>query len=136
MADEEVVEKSFLGKHRDKMWTYLILMGLLIGIVIAVNVVWKDPTRAEEGIKSFLGLPGWALATITFVIGAVVFWLGLKVETDWPEFVGAFLVAGAITVFELLFGWQRLEFGLVVVPYVIPLLVFVVMIIVAVKRTV
>jgi hypothetical protein len=136
MADEEVVEKSFLGKHRDKMWTYLILMGLLIGIVIAVNVVWKDPTRAEEGIKSFLGLPGWALATITFVIGAVVFWLGLKVETDWPEAFGAFLIAGSVAWFEIIVGWNHFAFGLVVMPYLIPLLVFVLLLMYGMKKSV
>jgi len=35
-----------------------------------------------------------------------------------------------------MFGWKRLEFGLIVVPYVIPLFVFVVLIIYAIKRSV
>ena len=75
---DEIVERSFLGKHRDKMWTYLILMALLLGIVIVINVVWKNPTRAEEGMKHFIHLPAWALATVAFLGGAIIFWLGLK----------------------------------------------------------
>ena len=39
---EEQAEHSFLGKHKYKMWTYLILMVLLIGIVLV------DQPRVEE----------------------------------------------------------------------------------------
>jgi hypothetical protein len=54
-----------------------------------------------------------------------VFWLGLKVETDWPEAFGALLVAGAVAMGEFLLGWKRFELGgLFVVPYVIPLAIF------------
>jgi hypothetical protein len=130
------IEKEFAGKKRASVWTYLIFAVLLLAGAIIANLVIKDPTAAKAAVQKFVGLPTWALASIALVVGILIYWLGLKVETEWPEFLGAFIVASAITVFELLIGWQRLEFGLVVVPYVIPLLVFLVMIIVAVKRSV
>src|SRR3990167_3620794 len=100
MADEP--ERQFMGGQKGKMWTYLILMAVLITIVIVINVVWKNPTAAKHGVSSFLGLPAWALATVTFIAGAVVFWIGLKIETDWPEAIGAFLIAASIAAFELI----------------------------------
>ncbi len=112
MGDEP--ERQFMGGQKSRVWTYLILMAVLIGIVILVNVVWKNPTLARDGVKSFLGLPSWALATVTFLVGAIVFWVGLKIETDWPEAIGAFLIAGSVAAFELVAGWSRFEFGLVV----------------------
>jgi hypothetical protein len=135
MGDEQP-EHAFLGKHKDKMWTYLILMGLLVVIVILINVVWKDPERAENGVKSFFGLPGWALASIAFALGALIFWLGLKVETDWPEALGAFLIAGSIAAFEFIAGWSHFEFGLVVVPYLIPIFVFVLLLMYGMRKSV
>ena len=137
MSDEDVeAAPNFLGKHRDKVWTYLILMGLLVVLVIVVNVVWKNPERAQEGVKSFFGLPGWALATVTFLIGAIIFWLGLKVETDWPEAMGAFLMSGSVAWFEFIVGWSKFEFGLVVTPYLIPILMFVVLLAYGMKKSV
>lgn len=123
-------------EHRDKMWTYLIFMFLLVGIVVLVNVVWKNPSAVGESLKHFMGLPGWLLATIMALVGALIFWLGLKMEPDWPEAVGAFLVAGAITWFELIVGWGKFDIGgLVVVPYLIPLVVFVLMLMYAVRNS-
>jgi hypothetical protein len=133
MDDEQ---HSFLGAHRDKMWTYLILMGLLVTIVIVLNVVWKDPTRASEGVKTFLGLPGWVLAALVAAVGALVFWLGLKVETDWPEALGAFMIAGAVAAFEFILGWRHFELGLIVVPYLIPMAVFVILLGIGIKKSV
>ena len=134
MADEP--ERQFMGGQKSKMWTYLILMALLIGIVIVVNLVWKNPDLARDGFKSFLGLPSWALATVTFLIGALVFWFGLKIETDWPEAIGAFLIAASVAAFELIAGWSKFELGLVVVPYLIPLAVFVLLLMYGMKRSV
>jgi hypothetical protein len=135
MAEQEA-EHAFLGKHKDKMWTYFILLALLIIIVVVVNVVWKHPEGAQNGIHEFLGLPTWALATITLVVGAIIFKLGLKVETDWPEALGAFLVAAAITAFEYTIGWNHFELGLIVVPYLIPVAVFIVMLMYAMRNSV
>jgi len=132
----EQAEHEFLGKHKDKMWTYLILMFLLVAIVVVVNLVWKNAERAEEGVKSFFGLPGWALGTVTFLIGAIIFWLGLKVETDWPEAIGAFLISGSVAAFELMAGWSHFEMGLVVVPYLIPIAVFVLLLMYGMRKSV
>ncbi|NVB82665.1 MAG: hypothetical protein HOV81_30085 [Kofleriaceae bacterium] len=134
MGDEP--ERQFMGGQKSKVWTYLILMVVLIGIVILINVVWKNPTLAREGVKSFFGLPTWALATITFLVGAIVFWVGLKIETDWPEAIGAFLIAGSVAAFELIAGWSKFELGLVVVPYLIPLVVFVLLLMYGMKKSV
>lgn len=125
-----------MGGQKSRVWTYLILMVVLVAIVIVINVVWKNPTAASEGFKSFLGLPSWALATVTFLVGAIVFWVGLKIETDWPEAVGAFLIAGSVAWFELIVGWSKFELGLVVVPYVIPLAVFSLLLMYGMKKSV
>jgi hypothetical protein len=129
-------EHDFLGKHRDKMWTYFILMGVLIGIVVVINVVWQNPTRAAEGMKHFIGLPAWALATVMFLVGALIFWLGLKVEPDWPEAMGAFLIAASVTWFELIVGWKHFDIaGLVVIPYLIPLAVFLLLLVYGMRNS-
>jgi hypothetical protein len=133
---DEIVEREFMGKGRSRVWTYLILMMLLVGLVILVNVVWKNPTAASQGFQSFLGLPAWALATVMFVVGAIVFWAGLKIETDWPEAIGAFLIAGAVAWFELIIGWSKFELGLIVVPYLIPLAVFGLLLMYGMKKSV
>ncbi len=133
---DEVVEREFMGKGRSKVWTYLILMVLLVTIVVVINLVWKNPTAASEGMKSFFGLPSWALATVVFLVGAVVFWLGLKMETDWPEAMGAFLIAGAVAWLELIVGWSKFELGLIVVPYLIPIAVFAILLMYGMKKSV
>jgi len=136
MSDEQQSEHSFLGKHKDKMWTYFILFALLIVIAVVINAVVKHPDGAESGIKSFFGLPSWALATVVFIVGAIIFWLGLKVETDWPEALGAMLIAGAVAAFELVIGWSHFELGLIVVPYLIPVAVFLVLLMYAMRNSV
>lgn len=136
-ADPEVVEREFMGKGRSKVWTYLILMILLVAIVVVINLVWNNPDAASSGVKSFFGLPGWALATVTFVVGAIIFWLGLKMETDWPEAIGAFLIAGSIVWFEFIVGWNRFAVGgLVVLPYIIPVLTFALLLVYGMKKSV
>jgi hypothetical protein len=134
MADEP--ERQFMGGQKSKMWTYLILMAVLITIVIVINVVWKNPSAAKNGVHTFVGLPSWALATVTFLAGAVVFWIGLKIETDWPEAIGAFLIAASVAAFEMIAGWSKFELGLVVVPYLIPLFVFVLLLMYGMKKSV
>jgi hypothetical protein len=134
--DPEVIEREFMGKGRGRIWTYLILMLLLVAIAVVINLVWNDPTSAREGFKSFVGLPSWALATIVFLIGAIVFWLGLKMETDWPEAFGAFMISGSIAWMEMIVGWSKFELGLVVVPYLIPIFVFALLLIYGLKRSV
>ena len=120
-------EREFLGGHKDKIWTYLILLVVLLVFVVIINFAWKDPDGLRNGVHSLFGLPAWALATIMFALGGLIFWLGLKVETDWPEALGAFLISGAVVAFEFIIGWSHFELGLVVVPYIIPIVVFVVL---------
>jgi hypothetical protein len=133
----EVVEKEFMGKGRAKVWTYLILMIVLVIIAVVVNAVWNDPTSAREGIGSFLGLPSYTLALVLFLVGSLIFWLGLKMETDWPEGIGAFLITAAVTWGEFIIGWSKFDIGgLFVIPYLIPILVFATLLIYAMKRSV
>jgi hypothetical protein len=132
----DLPERQFMGGQRSKMWTYLILMVVLIGIVVVINLVWKNPALASDGVKSFFGLPSWALATVTFLVGSIVFWVGLKIETDWPEAIGAFLIAASVAGFEFIVGWSKFELGLVVVPYLIPLAVFALLLMYGMKKSV
>ena len=134
---DEIVEREFMGKGRSKVWTYLIMMILLVIVAVVINVVWNDPTSARSGIGTFLGLPSYTLALVLFLAGTVIFWLGLKMETDWPEGIGAFLITAAITWGEFIIGWQRFDLGgLFVLPYLIPILVFALLLIYAMKRSV
>lgn len=121
-------EKEYMGRSKARMWTYVILAAaLLIGLIVA-NFAWENPEDARAALDGFLGLPGWAIAGITAVIGAGVFALGLKVEADWPEALGALMIAGAIMAIEVMIGLDVFSpGGLTVLPYVIPLLVFVVL---------
>jgi hypothetical protein len=134
---DEVVEREFMGKGRSKVWTYLILMVVLVAVVVIVNVVWLNPSAASHGMKSFFGLPSWALATVMFLAGAIIFWLGLKMETDWPEAFGALLIAGAVAWLEMIVGWDKFAIGgLFVLPYVLPLATFAILLIYGMKRSV
>ncbi len=129
-------EHDFLGKHRDKMWTYFILLAFLIALVVVLNYVWQNPTSASHGMKSFVGLPAWALATITFIVGGLFFSLGLKVEPDWPEAVGAFFIAGAATWFEIIIGWRRFDLGgLFVIPYLVPVVIFLLLLMYGIRNS-
>jgi hypothetical protein len=131
-----MVENAYMGKGRAKMWTYIIIAVLVLVGAIVANLVMNDPAAAQHGVKSFLGFPTWLLATIALVAGAGIFWIGLKVETDWPEFLGAGLIAGAVTAFEFVVGWKRVAMGLFVLPYVIPIAVFVLLTIIGMKKSV
>ncbi|MBX3158627.1 MAG: hypothetical protein KF773_21850 [Deltaproteobacteria bacterium] len=134
---EEVAEREFMGRRRSRMWTYLILMVVLVVVVVVINLAAKDPHGWSDGIKSFFGLPGWALATITFLAGAITFWFGLKVETDWPEAIGAFLISASVVWMELIVGWNRFELGgLFVLPYLIPIVVFAFLLMYGMKKSV
>ncbi len=114
-----------MGGSRAKMWTYLIFaVVLVLGIVIA-NFALSNPELARNGMDAFLGLPPWAFPLVAALVGLLVFWVGLRLETDWPEGVGALLVSGAIAWGEIMLGWEKFQLGgMVVVPYVIPLVAF------------
>lgn len=114
-----------MGTGKAKVWTYLILGVVLVIAIVVANFAIANPTVAREGVEAFMGLPPWAFPAIGAVVGLLIFMLGLKLETDWPEAVGALLVGGSIAGGEILLGWQNFELGgLVVVPYLLPLVVF------------
>lgn len=122
------MEKEYMGSGRAKMWTYLILAVVLVVGTVIGNFALNSPETAQEGVDAFLGLPSYAFPSIAIGVGLIVFYLGLKVETDWPEGIGALMVSGGIAGGEILLGWETFELGgLVVVPYVIPVAVFLLM---------
>jgi hypothetical protein len=130
------VENEYMGGRKAKLWTYIILLGVLIAGVLVVNFAWKNPELAETGIDSFLGLPSWVFPIITAVVGILVFWLGLKIESDWPEALGALLIAGSVAAGEIMIGWNTFALGgLVVVPYVIPILTFLILLAIGMNKS-
>ena len=121
-------EREFMGGKRAKMWTYLILFGVLIVGILVANFAISNPELAKNGVDSFLGMPGWAFPLITAVVGIGIFWLGLKVETDWPEAMGALLIAGSVAAGEIMVGWDKFAIGgMVALPFIFPIVVFVVL---------
>jgi hypothetical protein len=119
------MEREYMGTGKAKVWTYLILGVVLVIAIVVANFAIANPTVAREGVEAFMGLPPWAFPAIGAFVGLLIFLLGLKLETDWPEAVGALLVGGSIAGGEILLGWQNFELGgLVVVPYLLPLVVF------------
>jgi hypothetical protein len=131
------IEGEYMGGRKSKIWTYLILMMLLVIGAVVFNLVFNNPTAAKEGVRTFFGLPGWALAAVAFVAGVLIFWGGLKVETDWPEAIGAFLIAASVAAFEVIIGWDRFApGGVFVLPYILPIGVFVVLLMVGMKKSV
>jgi hypothetical protein len=130
------VENEYMGGRKAKLWTYMILMIALVVIAVIANLVIKDPALARQGVHKFLGMPRWAFPLVTAALGALMFWVGLKIETDWPEAVGAFLISGSIAAGEFLLGWNKFALGgLSVVPYVIPLLVFFILLMVGMVKS-
>lgn len=113
---------------RGRMWTYLIVgIVLVLGAVLG-NFAMNNPDLAKNGIETIAGLPSWAFPTVAAVLGGILFWVGLKIETDWPEYLGAAMVAGAIVAGEVLLGWSNFELGgIAAIPYAIPALVLIVM---------
>lgn len=130
-------DKEFLGTGKGRMWTYLIMLGLLVVGALVVNLVYSNPAAARDGVSTIVGLPSWALTLIAAAVGALIFWLGLKMETDWPEAIGAFMIAGAVSSAEIFIGWKHFELGgLFIVPYLIPVVVFLALLMIGVKKSV
>jgi hypothetical protein len=118
-------ENQYLGRRKSRLWTYMIAaFGLVVGAV-AINLAIANPELAQKGIETFFGLPRWAFPIIGVAVGAIVFRLGLHIEADWPEALGALMVAGSVAAGQVLFGWNKLAFGgLVLLPYAIPVVIF------------
>lgn len=135
MAERPDVELG-TRSYRSRMWTYLLAAAVLVVAAIGVNFAFNNPEAARKGFDAVLGLPRWAFPVLGAALGAVIYWIGLRVETDAPEAIGAALIAGSIAGGEFLLGWKRFELGgLQVVPYLIPTVAFVVLMMVAMTRS-
>jgi len=118
--------------HKGRIWTYLIFATGLVLVAVLANLVLSNPELATQGIDAIAGLPAWAFPAATGAVGLLIFYIGLKIETDWPERLGALLVAASIAGAEFLLGWQNFELGgLKVVPYAIPVVACLVLMMVA-----
>jgi hypothetical protein len=100
------------------------------------NFAISNPDTAKTGVDAFLGLPGWAFPTLTICVGVLVYAFGLKLETDWPEGLGALMIAGGVAWGEIMLGWENFELGgMAVVPYVLPLVIFLLLMAYSVVRS-
>ena len=124
----QTVEQEYMGGSKARVWTYVILAGLLLVGLLVANFAWENPEDARAALDGFLGLPGWAIVAIITVLGVLVFWGGLKIEADWPEALGAMMLAGAVLSVEMMVGLDTFRIaGMSFLPYFIPLFVFVVL---------
>lgn len=129
-------EREFMGRKKAKLWTYLIFGTLLVLGVLLANLALVDPELTRRSVDYFLGLPSWAFPGIAGVLGVLVFLLGLRIETDWPEALGALLIAGSVAWGEFLIGWDRFVVaGLAVTPYVIPFVTFLILLMVGMVKS-
>lgn len=129
------VDKA-LRSYKGRKWTYLIVGTLLVLAAIIVNFAVNNPEIAEKGIETIAGLPSWAFPAIGGALGLIIFYVGLKLEADWPEYLGATLVCASIVGAEVLLGWSNFEFGgIAVIPYAIPALVLMVLLMVSTAKT-
>jgi uncharacterized integral membrane protein len=129
-------ETRFLGMRKDKLWTYLIVGILIVVLFIVLNYVIADYGSAKAAALKFLGLPGYLYPIIIGAIGLVVWYLGTKIETDWPEVVGAGLIAVAVGVGEIMIGWRKFAVGgMSIVPILLPVVTFLVFIGLGVARS-
>jgi hypothetical protein len=129
-------ETEFMGGRKAKIWTYLILGLVLVVAILVFSFALSNPELAKSGVKSIAGLPAWAFSLIAFVVGVLVFWMGLKLETDWPEALGALFIAGSVASAEVMIGWRKLAFGGVwAIPIVIPLVIFLVLLMVGMAKS-
>jgi hypothetical protein len=125
-----------MGRKKAKLWTYLIFGTVLVLGVLLANFALVEPELTRRSVDYFLGLPSWAFPVIAGVLGALIFMLGLRIETDWPEALGALLIAGSVAWGEFLIGWDRFVVsGLAVTPYAIPLLTFLVLLMVGMVKS-
>ncbi len=122
------VESEYMGGQRAKIWTYLILAFVLVLGVLALNFWLVNPEQAKTGVDAIAGLPAWAFPLIIVAVGVGIYWFGLKIEADWPEALGAFLIAGSVAAAEVMIGWQTFQIGGVfLIPYLIPIVVFIIL---------
>lgn len=124
----QTVEQEYMGGSKARVWTYVILAGLLLVLLLVGNFAWENPEDAKAALDGFLGLPGWALVGIVAALGVGIFWFGLKIEADWPEALGALMISGAMFTVEVMVGLDTFKLGgMGFMPYFLPLIVFVVL---------
>lgn len=129
-------EREFMGRKKAKLWTYLIFGTVLVLGVLLANFALVNPDLTRRSVDYFLGLPAWAFPVIAGMLGVLIFVVGLWIETDWPEALGALLVAGSVAWAEFLIGWDRFVVAeLAVTPYLIPLLTFLVLLMVGMVKS-
>ena len=129
-------ETEYMGSRKAKIWSYLILGLVLVACVIAANFAIKNPETARDWLNAFIGLPNWAFPVIAAAIGALIYWLGLRAEADWPEALGALLIAGAVLGAEILIGWSQFQFGwFTAFPYILPFIVFIVLLLIGLRAS-
>ncbi len=122
--------------HKSRVWTYCIVGILLVIGAVVANFAMKNPELAEKGIETIAGLPSWAFPAAALGVGGLLFWSGLKIESDWPEYTGAALIAGALLAGEVLLGWQNFELGgIAAIPYAIPALALILLLMIANAKT-
>ena len=125
--DQHRGDKRYFGIPVGKMWNYMIAGAAVLILLVVLNFAIGDPDKARSGVQKFLNLPGWAYPSILAALGLVIWYIGIMIEPDWPEAVGAGLIAVAVGVAEIMIGWRRFALGgLSIVPVVLPILVFLV----------
>lgn len=125
-----------MRSYKGRKWTYLIVGTMLILGAIAVNFAVNNPELAQKGIDTIAGLPSWAIPAIGTGSGGLLFYIGLKLEADWPEYLGATMIAASIVIAEVLLGWKNFELGgIVVIPYALPLLVLMILLMISNAKT-
>lgn len=121
----QAIEHEYFGGSKSRVWTFLILGTLLLVGLLAAEAAWQNPDQARAALHGFLGMPGWTLAGITAGVGLLIFYLGLKIEADWPEALGAAMISAAFLSGEIMLGLDHFELGrLALMPFILPLLLF------------
>ena len=130
------IETEFLEGKKSNLWTWIILAFVVIIGVVVASFALDNPELAERGVDAFLGLPAWAFPVAVGVLGLIIYWVGLKIEADWPELLGALMIAGSVLAGEILVGWNKFELGgIAAIPYVLPPAVFLIFLAVAVAKS-
>ncbi len=128
-------ESRLMANLRNKIWSIAIVGGTLVLAFVLLRYIVMSPDKAKAGYSTIAGLPGWLTPIIMVALGAGIFWLGLKVRSDWPEILGAGLIAGAVGVTEMMIGWHKFAIGSSLTPILIPAAVFVALIIFSQMRS-
>lgn len=125
---------SHQQKSRIQSW---LLLGLIVAVTVVVaNFAISNPDVATNGVDAFLGMPKWAFPSIAGAGGVLVYLFGLRVATNWPEALGAALISGALISGMVMFGWENFQLGgIAAVPFILPVVLFIVLMLVALSKS-